>query len=255
MRDVSTPLDMTRSSIFNTLDVYDDLTPRSAAMNMAIDEALLGIAEAPSIRFYRWNLPALSFGYFGKFGDVADYAVKRDLVRRWTGGGIVLHGEDLTYSIIIPAREPLFAESSMSIYEKIHRAISNALRATGAKAELAAVAAVSDRRSQMISAVGDRRYNNFASSKTLEACFTNPVLADVLLNGRKVAGAAQRRTRTGLLHQGSIQHVILAEDFEHRFASQMAENFDHQQLNGEVLKRAHRIAENKYGTAAWLQRR
>ena len=77
-------------------------------MNMAIDEALLESATIPTIRFYRWNSPALSFGYFGTFSDVAIYAAERDLVRRWTGGGIVLHGDDLTYSIIIPASDPAF---------------------------------------------------------------------------------------------------------------------------------------------------
>ena len=73
-------------------------------MNMAIDEALLETAVIPTIRFYRWRSPALSFGYFGKFSDVAIYAAERDLVRRWTGGGIVFHGDDLTYSIVIPAK-------------------------------------------------------------------------------------------------------------------------------------------------------
>jgi lipoate-protein ligase A len=82
--------------IFAELEVCKDPAPRSAAINMAIDEALLETAKIPSIRFYRWNSPALSFGYFGKFADVADYAAERDLVRRWTGGGIVFHGDDLT---------------------------------------------------------------------------------------------------------------------------------------------------------------
>jgi lipoate-protein ligase A len=239
-------LEMTKGT-FAVLDVYQDDASRSAAMNMAIDEALLGMAEGPSIRFYRWNSPALSFGYFGKFADVADYAAKRDLVRRWTGGGIVLHGDDLTYSIIIPARDPLFAESSTSIYEKIHRAISNVLRATGAKAELAAVATVSDRRYQIISAVGDCRYNG--------ACFANPVHADVLVNGRKVAGAGQRRTRAGLLHQGSIQHVDLAEGFDLRFARALGDDCVERELNSGMVERAVEISAQKYATQGWLQRR
>ena len=79
--------------------------------------------SVPTIRFYRWRSPALSFGYFGKFSDVAIYAAERDLVRRWTGGGIVFHGDDLTYSIVIPASDPAFDESSIAIYEKIHRAL------------------------------------------------------------------------------------------------------------------------------------
>ena len=81
-------------SIFTSLEIYHDIDSRSAALNMAIDEALFETAAIPSIRFYKWDHPALSFGYSGKFGDVANRATERDIVRRWTGGGIVLHGED-----------------------------------------------------------------------------------------------------------------------------------------------------------------
>ena len=75
---------------------------------MAIDEALLQAAEVPTSRFYRWDHLALSFGYFGKFTEVASSFQKRDLVRRWTGGGIDFHGDDLTYSLVIPATEQRF---------------------------------------------------------------------------------------------------------------------------------------------------
>src|SRR5213076_3210661 len=175
-------------SVFAALDTYYNGAGHSAAMNMATDEALLGYATVPSIRFYRWQSPALSFGYFGRFADVASYARERNLVRRWTGGGIVFHGDDLTYSIVIPASDPAFAESSVSIYEKIHSAVCVAFAATGKSVELAPVPAVYDRRSQSKSALTERRYNE---------CFANPVRADVLSNGRKIAGAAQRRTRRG----------------------------------------------------------
>src|SRR5438876_2165991 len=124
-------------SIFAELNVYRDDVARSGALNMAMDEALLESAQVPSIRFYRWDALALSFGYFGKFADVADYASERALVRRWTGGGVVFHGDDLTYSIVIPPSDSTFRESSMSIYAAVHEAICNALLAKGARAELA----------------------------------------------------------------------------------------------------------------------
>ena len=126
--------------LFADLAIYHDESPHSSAMNMAIDEALLETAVVPTIRFYRWRSPALSFGYFGKFSDVAIYAVERDLVRRWTGGGIVFHGDDLTYSIVIPASDPVFDESSIAIYEKIHRALCSALAGHTQGAELVRVA-------------------------------------------------------------------------------------------------------------------
>jgi lipoate-protein ligase A len=78
--------------LFERIEICNDFTLRSAAMNMAIDKALLDTAAIPSIRSYRWNSFALSFGYFGKFADVTGFAAERNLVRRWRGGGIVFTG-------------------------------------------------------------------------------------------------------------------------------------------------------------------
>ena len=126
--------------LFGDLTIYHDESLHSAAINMAIDEALLETAVVPTIRFYHWRSPALSFGYFGKFSDVSSYAAERDLVRRWTGGGIVFHGDDLTYSIVIPASDPAFNESSVVIYEEIHRALCGVLAGHDQGAELVTVA-------------------------------------------------------------------------------------------------------------------
>ncbi len=213
-------------------------------MNMAIDEALLECAKVPSLRLYRWDHAALSFGYFGRYADVAPQQPERDLVRRWTGGGVVLHGEDLTYSLILPARDSFFANSSMSIYAAIHESIRAALVASGKRAELATVAGVVDAGT----AVSDRGYS-------AGHCFANPVRADVLVNGQKVAGAAQRRTRAGLLQQGSIQQVALTEDFGDKFAAEMSETYERRELGAILVDRADQIAREKYGTAAWLHRR
>ena len=166
------------------------------------------------------------------------------MVRRWTGGGIVSHGDDLTYSIVIPANDAAFSESTMSIYEKVHRALRDALGSNSP--ELATVAAVCDCRIQINSAVADRRYND---------CFANPVRADVMVNGRKVAGAAQRCTRAGLLHQGSIQHVDLGNGLAERFASELSDRCSPKFLDERVIERAQEIAAQKYGTVAWLQKR
>lgn len=235
-------------SLFDELKVYDDDEPRAAALNMAIDEALLELVTLPMIRFYRWLCPSLSFGYFGRYMDVAPHESEREIVRRWTGGGTVFHGSDLTYSLIIPASDPLFSESSMSIYQKIHRVIQKVLVAIDQQAELATVAAVYDRRSQIDSTVADRRYNE-------DACFANPVRADVMVNGRKVAGGAQRRTRLGILHQGSIQLDALPDDFAEQLSAALSNSLRREALGAATMQRAQTIADRKYGTAEWLRRR
>lgn len=218
--------------MLETLDVFDDLEPRSAAMNMAIDEALLQFAARPALRFYRWQRPALSFGYFGAFADVAAEADLRELVRRWTGGGIVLHGLDLTYSVILPKSDRVDASHSRLVYAQIHGAIRAALG------------------SHMNVALASE-----AAPKVSEACFANPVVADVLVDGRKVAGAAQRRTRAGLLHQGSIQHDHLPAEFAETFAGTLCAGFERASVSDALLSAAQVIAQQRYGTAEWLRRR
>jgi lipoate-protein ligase A len=230
-------------TLFAELTIFHDESPHSAATNMAIDEALLETAVVPSIRFYRWRSPALSFGYFGKFSDVAIYAAERDLVRRWTGGGIVFHGDDLTYAIVIPASDPMFDESSIAIYEKIHRALADALNGVGERAVVA----------------GGVDPGGIALSKHAAAsgynCFANPVRADVMMNGRKIAGAAQRRTRRGLLQQGSIQGIVMKTDLAEKFAQALSVNCTEFEITGEVFQRARELAQQKYGSDSWLGKR
>ena len=231
--------------MFAALDVYRDDASHSAAMNMAIDEALLEYATVPSIRFYRWHSPALSFGYFGKFAHVACYAGERDLVRRWTGGGIVFHGDDLTYSIVIPANDNAFSESSMAIYEKVHRVLCDAVGANGKRAVVAGGGNPGGAADAIRIAFSAGGYN----------CFANPVRADVIVDGRKIAGAAQRRTRRGLLQQGSIQGIDLENGLSERFAVELSNNCQPQSLPKTVQCRARGIAAQKYGAEAWLRKR
>lgn len=208
--------------------LFEDLAPHSAALNMAIDEALLGLIEQPVLRVYRWERAAVSFGYFEPWAPILEQFPGRDPVRRWTGGGVVLHGEDFTYSLLIPGE--IEARAPRESYRVIHGALCRALGEAGLAAEPAG------------SSPGRRSH----------ACFENPVLHDVLVNGRKVAGAAQRRTRHGLLHQGSIQTLEINSDFPRHFASHLAHEVRTQSF--DVAIAAEKLAAVKYGTLAWLRR-
>jgi len=86
-------------------------------------------------------------------------------------------------------------------------------------------------------------------------CFTNPVRADVMMNGSKIAGAAQRRTRRGLLQQGSIQGFVMKTDLAQKFARALSANCSEFEINEEVLQRARELARQKYGTESWLRMR
>jgi lipoate-protein ligase A len=215
-----------------TLNVLDDREPRSAALNMAVDEALLEQTANPLLRFYRWLRPSISFGYFGHYAEVASDSEQRDIVRRWTGGGIVPHGDDLTYSIIIPRGNSSFQRSSLEIYAAVHDAICRALQANGVEALLA----------------------NDAAPKISESCFANAVRSDVMSGGEKIAGAAHRRSRAGLLHQGSIQRNDLPDRFRDDLAGILCPRFERIPLSSRLLDRATEIAEKKYATNEWLTR-
>ncbi len=218
--------------LFERLLVFDDRERSSAALNMAIDEALFEQATQPVLRFYDWRRRSLSFGYFGKFADIAPEMEQRDVVRRWTGGGRVLHDQDLTYSLVTPANDPAFSHGPTAIYAALHGAIRDALRSLGREAELAP----------------------HAAPKISDACFANPVRDDVMLLGRKIAGAAQRRTRGGFLHQGSIQLPDLSEPFREQFASALAARIERVKIPQPVRDRGTQLAVEKYGTDEWLRR-
>lgn len=214
------------------LDVCRDTAPCMGAMNMAIDEALLEHAQRPVLRFYEWDHPAISLGYFGKFAEVEHCAADRDIVRRWTGGGTVFHGDDLTYCLVIPTLTASVSNSSRAVYAAVHEALRTALEETGYSAELAS------KKSEPVS----------------DACFANPVADDVILENRKIAGAAHRRTRAGLLHQGSIQNIEIRPELVAAFVRHLSSSPDEVTLAPETIDRAGQIAETKYASPAWLHR-
>jgi lipoate-protein ligase A len=88
-----------------------------------------------------------------------------------------------------------------------------------------------------------------------QMCFSNPVRADVLLNGQKIAGAAQRRTRRGLLQQGSIQNVDFGNGLAERFARALSRRIKTETIDHALIERGKKIAQEKYGSEAWLQKR
>jgi len=156
-----------------------------AAENMAIDETLLLSAESrgyPVLRFYSWQTAAATFGYFQKFSDIEQLTALRPLIRRPTGGGLVPHDSDWTYSVVIPPGHEWFRLRACESYRQMHRWVVGALGQSDIAAELAP-----------------------DSRDGLGSCFAGFEKDDVLLTGRKIAGAAQRRRREGLLIQGSIQ--------------------------------------------------
>lgn len=164
-----------------------------AALNMAVDEALLlSHAEGkspPTIRFYGWDRPSISLGYFqdSERGLNPDAIRARglQLVRRLTGGRAVLHGHDLTFSIVVGSELlPADRRSVPGSHSWLMQGIIGGLRAMGLDARLG--------RSQA------------APSGRSADCFAHIASCDVTVGDRKVAGSAQARKQGIILEQGSI---------------------------------------------------
>src|SRR5213592_5068634 len=106
---------------------------------MALDEALLEFASQsgkPVSRFYGWVERAASFGYSQKYGEVARLTVLRPLVRRPTGGGLVPHDADWTYSLVFPPAAPWYTLKAVESYQKVHAWVQGAFARLNITTEL-----------------------------------------------------------------------------------------------------------------------
>ena len=163
-----------------------------AATNMAIDEVILLRQETrpqPTLRFYDWAQPAFSFGYFQKITAEIDVdrceAHRVSLVRRMTGGGIVIHGWDVTYSIIVPHGTGVIPSDISASYCWIANRLLKGFHRIGVPATL------------------QGRKSGTAETGP-NTCLANPAEHDVMLDGKKIAGVSQRRNRIGGVYQGYI---------------------------------------------------
>jgi lipoate-protein ligase A len=159
------------------------------SLNMAIDEALLQLhahgKSPPTLRFYQWNPPAVSLGYFQRKHSINTPACRRiglDVVRRLTGGRAVLHQEDLTYSVVAGAREGMPVSLS-SAYRMLCEGLIAGFRLFGFDAEPG--------REKTRSAQAD-------------ICFMRSAVGDIVWRGKKFVGSAQTWIGTSLLQHGSI---------------------------------------------------
>jgi lipoyl(octanoyl) transferase len=169
--------------------------------NMATDEALFKSAcmsGVPVLRLYGWSPGTVSLGFAQRACEALDLAeiTRRNLawVRRPTGGRAVLHDMEVTYSLSVPASDPLYELGLAASYEWICGPIIGALGRVGVPAMLSPHYSV-----------------GFVSA----SCFAAPGTTDILASHRKIVGSAQMRTRDGFLQHGSI---VLKNDLEKLFA-------------------------------------
>ncbi len=170
----------------------------SAEYNMALDEAILmHVARGdipPTIRFYAWDRPTVSVGYFQRIDRDVDRERVRarnfSLVRRMTGGRAVLHDKEVTYSVIVPGNHPYAKASVIESYRQLSLGLCEGFIALGVQAEVVSLADESER----------TKYSTLGSA----ACFDSPSWYELVVEGKKIAGSAQVRAHNGLLQHGSL---------------------------------------------------
>ena len=172
-----------------------DTAPRSGAANMAIDQAIAEACAAgdspPTLRFYRWNPPAVSLGRLQPIGDINEaqvLALGYEIVRRPTGGRAILHTDEFTYSVAAAMNHPLMHGGVMDAYLRISNALIAGLRLLGVDAD---------------KAPGDVRVGPDVSA----VCFETPSAYEITAGGRKLMGSAQSRRASYVLQHGSLPLV------------------------------------------------
>lgn len=159
---------------------------------MALDAAIVrgGFCEMPTLRVFRWQPYCISLGFHQNEEEIdldKCRAAAIDVARRPTAGRAILHAEELTYSVIIPASHAWYEMLPLDFYRRISEAIAHGLRYLGVDAQFAP---------------GEKLYHE---SKPLRlSCFASAARNEIVAHGKKLVGSAQRRFRTGTLQHGSI---------------------------------------------------
>lgn len=217
--------------LFEHLALWEDDVSRDGPGQMACDEVLLGAATGPVLRIFRWDRPWLSAGYFVPRAEARKTRPDLPACRRWTGGGVVVHEGDFTFALTAPQGEAWAQRRPAESYRDLHLGLGEALRERGIVPSLAA-----------------------ASAETGRECFAGPAAQyDLLHDGQKIAGGAQRRTKRGLLHQGSLQTEGLGENFGRVLARKLAKETGFWQPPAGFEEAVNALACCKYAREEFLR--
>ena len=221
------------------LDVYGQ---------MAADEALCETRPAPYLlRFYNWKEPGVTFGYSQRRKAVAEAMTSagcgiKAVTRRPTGGGIVFHETDLTFSFIFPSPGAYFEPGKT--YDRLHRAITAEYSRQGINFDLLS-----------------EKTKDYAVNDPVMSCFAKPVNMDILYNGKKVLGGALRKFGDHMLYQASFQAPdARAKAALHRNAvikalgGEFGLEWEAVEMPAEARAKTGTIAETKYRTPEWNER-
>jgi lipoyl(octanoyl) transferase len=228
--------------------------------NMAFDEALLISAleqKQASLRFYGWSEPTVSLGYFQPYTDRLKFERLRELkwVRRQTGGATIVHHRELTYALALPSGAPWHTGESWLC--RFHHIVVDALKTLGVPSK--AVVCGEEKK------LGD------------VLCFLDQTPGDLVIDGHKVLGSAQRRPHGALLQHGSLLlemsphtpelpgiaelsgKTLAFEDVREAIVAEIRQAtgwaFEEAVPSATESENARRLASTKYGHRDWNEKR
>lgn len=230
-------IDHISDMILEHLELWLDPEMRDGAENMAVDEWLMNQSRTQSLlRIYRWQGNWGTLGYFGNITAAQASIPELRWVRRWTGGGTVDHRADWTYSLFIPDQEKLAKTRGTASYAWIHQKLHETLHREGLES---------------IMCQGELETGN-------AMCFDNPVDRDlVAADGTKLAGAGQRRSKMGLLHQGSVAvgGDLVQSTMRGRLLAELMAKHVHEVELFSPHDEITYLCRERYANPSWTQRR
>lgn len=226
--------------------------PLDVYAQMAFDENAAAVCGGNFLlRVYNWSGEGVTFGYAQFFDEVVQTLPSGAAVtRRPTGGGIVPHGDDMTFSCIFP---PQGALSPTALYAKLHGAFYRALASLGVECALHGADGAGKS--------GGALYAPSAGGAA-SACFRNPVPLD-LLDGRgvKILGGALRRFEGAVLYQGSLQMKgarARAAQTAPAFAAELSKllgfGWEKRAAADSELAAAEKLAAERYRSPEWIEK-
>ncbi len=211
---------------------------------MAIDEIIAcnkTLEDKNFLRFFNWQeQKAITFGYAQRSKSLKEqFDLGYQITRRPSGGGVVYHEGDLTFSIIFTSTDKV-----EEIYKKLHTAIASELK-------------------KYISQV--QNYDQKHIFKPVEngqskSCFSNPVLDDLMVDGKKILGGAIRRFGNRILYQGTLQITGARSKEEYKTAIKNAlekyfqERSSFEEISSVLLTQIKDKAEHVYKNPAWINK-
>ncbi len=234
----------------------------NAFQQMANDILLLEnypYPDAIRFRFYDWNKPSITFGYSQSYQWVINQLAKKEIqiCRRPTGGGLVDHQNSWTYTLIIPASSNFYREKPSILYKYIHECLKSAMEILSISAKL-------------FPCCNDPDYSNYNLSKDIAIspqleshCFQLPSAHDVICSksDEKIAGAALKRNKYGLLFQGTISKTLLEVDetkFQNSFTENLAALFETKKIDiqwPEISKDIYEVTYRQFKSPEWNEKR